>query len=109
MKKILFTLAPAVLFLASCKTSEIREPEYRDIRDVRITDVGLFKTTAGLNLVYYNPNAFKVQLNDASGDVYIDNIHLGRFKLDEKVQVSSVQKFWTFFLETLKRIPSSKI
>ena len=24
---------------------------------------------------------------------------------DEKVQISSVQKFWKFYLETLKRIP----
>ncbi len=93
MKKIFFTLASAVLFLASCKTSDIKEPEYRDIRDVRITDVGLFKTTAGLNLVYYNPNAFTVQLNDASGDVYIDNIHLGRFNLDDKVQVRKRSEF----------------
>jgi dipeptidase D len=25
---------------------------------------------------------------------------------DEKVQISSVQKFWDFYLETLKAIPS---
>lgn len=29
----------------------------------------------------------------------------GAHSPDERVQVSSVQKFWTFFLETLKRIP----
>ena len=31
----------------------------------------------------------------------------GAHSPDEKVQISSVQKFWNFFLETLKRIPSS--
>lgn len=29
----------------------------------------------------------------------------GAHSPDERVQISSVQKFWTFFLETLKRIP----
>ncbi len=32
----------------------------------------------------------------------------GAHSPDEKVQVSSVQKFWAFFQETLKRIPSKK-
>lgn len=35
------------------------------------------------------------------------NIH-GAHSPDEKVQVSSVQKFWGFLLETLKRIPEKK-
>ena len=34
------------------------------------------------------------------------NIH-GAHSPDEKVQVSSVQKFWNYFLETLKRIPKN--
>ncbi len=32
----------------------------------------------------------------------------GAHSPDEKVQISSVQKFWGFFLETLKRIPENK-
>jgi dipeptidase D len=29
----------------------------------------------------------------------------GAHSPDEKVQISSVQKYWSFFMETLKRIP----
>ena len=93
MKKLILTIAPAILLLASCKTSDLKEPEYRDIRDIRVIDVGLLKTTAGLNLVYYNPNNFGLTVNDAAGDVYIDNIHIGRFELDDKVQVSKRREF----------------
>lgn len=32
----------------------------------------------------------------------------GAHSPDEKAQISSVQKFWDFFLETLKRIPEAK-
>lgn len=93
MKKILLAFAPFLFVLVSCKTGNIKEPEYREIRDVRIKDVGLLKTTAGLDIVYYNPNSFGVQINDAAGDVYIDDIHLGRFDLDEKVEVKKRREF----------------
>ena len=93
MKKLLLSLTPAILLLAACKSENIKEPEYRDIRDVRIVDVGLLKTTARLDMVYYNPNNFSVQVNDAYGDVYMDNIHLGRFSLDDKVQVRKRREF----------------
>jgi LEA14-like dessication related protein len=51
------------------------------------------KTTAGLDIVYYNPNNFGVQVNDADGDVYVDNILLGRFSLDEKIDVKKHKEF----------------
>jgi len=93
MKKLLLSMIPALWLLAACNSENIKEPEYREIRDVRIVDVGLLKTTARLNMVYYNPNSFSVQVNDAHGDVYIDNIHLGRFSLDDKVQVRKRREF----------------
>lgn len=34
------------------------------------------------------------------------NIH-GAHSPDKQVQISSVQKFWAFLLETLQRIPSN--
>jgi LEA14-like dessication related protein len=86
-------LAPAALFLASCKSENIKEPEYREIRDVRIIDVGLLQTTAGLELVYYNPNDFSVQLANASGDVYIDDMFFGRFGIQDKVSVRKHNEF----------------
>lgn len=93
MKKILLTLAPAIFLLASCKSDNIREPEYREIRDVRIKNVGLLQTTAGLDMVYYNPNNFGVQLTDARGDVYIDNEFFGRFTIEDKVSVRKRDEF----------------
>lgn len=93
MKKLILSLAPAALLLASCSSGKIQEPEYREIRDIKIVDVGLLKTTAKLNMVYYNPNNFGVQVSDASGEVYLDDIHLGRFELDDKVDVRKHKEF----------------
>jgi LEA14-like dessication related protein len=93
MKRLIPILASAVLFLASCKSGNIKEPEYRDIRDVRIMNIGLLQTTAGLDFVYYNPNNFGVQLANASGDVYIDDMFFGRFGIQDKVAVHKHQEF----------------
>ena len=93
MKRLILMLAPAVLFLASCKSENIKEPEYREIRDVRIMNVGLLQTTAGLDFVYYNPNNFGVQLANASGDVYIDDMFFGHFSIQDKVTVHKHEEF----------------
>ena len=93
MKRLLLILAPAALLLGSCKSDNIKEPEYREIQNVRIMDVGILQTTAGLDLVYYNPNEFGVTLSQARGDVYIDNMYFGRFGISDKVAVRKRQEF----------------
>ena len=93
MKRLILILAPATLFLVSCKSENIKEPEYREIQNVRITDVGLLQTTAGLDLVYYNPNDFGVTLSQARGDVYIDNMYFGHLNISDQVAVRKHQEF----------------
>ena len=93
MKKIIFTLAIASLFLASCSSKNVKEPEYRSITNIRLVELGVLQSTAGVDLVYYNPNNFGVQLSEARGDVYLDNAFLGQFSLGEKVQVGKRSEF----------------
>ena len=96
MKTVISTLIVAlgsVVLLASCASSNVQEPEYRDIRNIRMVDLGVLQSTAGIDLIYYNPNNFGVTLSEARGDVYIDNQYLGRFSLAEKVQVGKRSEF----------------
>ena len=93
MKRLILLMVPVVIFLVSCKSGNIKTPEYREIRDIRIMEVGLLQTTAGLDFVYYNPNNFGVQLASASGDVYIDDMYFGRFGIQDKVAVHKHQEF----------------
>ncbi len=108
MKRLILILAPAALFLASCKSWIIKEPEYREIRDVRIMNVGLLQTTAGLDFVYYNPNNFGVQLANASGDVYIDDMFFGRFGIQDKVTVHKHEEFIVPAIITMDNISAIK-
>ena len=95
MKTLISTLGAAVLLLlASCKAyKDVQEPEFRDVQNVRLVDVGLLQTKAGADLIYYNPNNFGVTLSDARGDVYLDNKYIGRFELADKVSVKKRGEF----------------
>ena len=93
MKTLISTLLIGLIVLSSCGSANVKEPEYRDIREVRLIELGLLQSTAGIDLIYYNPNNFGVQVAEARGDVYIDNVYLGRFGLGEKVQVKKRSEF----------------
>ena len=93
MKTLISTLGIAAIFLSSCGTANVKEPEYRDIRQIRLVEAGILNSTAGMDLIYYNPNNFGLTLTEARGDVYIDNHWLGRFNLDEKVNVNKRSEF----------------
>ena len=93
MKYFISTLSIA-LFLVSCKAyKDVQEPEFRDVQNVRLVDVGLLQSKAGVDLVYYNPNNFNITLSSARGDVYVDDKYLGRFELAEKVSVKKRKEF----------------
>lgn len=94
MKALISTLTIALLILASCGgKNNLQEPEYRDIRNIRLINLGPLQSTAGVDLVYYNPNDYGVQVAAARGDIYIDNNYFGRFELDDKVQVRKRSEF----------------
>ena len=93
MRSILSILTIFLIILSSCGTNNIKEPEYRDIRNIRLINLGPLQSTAGVDLVYYNPNKFGVQLETARGDIYIDSSYFGQFELNEKVQVKKRSEF----------------
>jgi len=93
MKILISTLALSIVLLTSCGSANIREPEYREISEIKLIEMGILQSTAGIDLVYYNPNNFGVQLSEARGDVYVDNAYLGRFNLEEKIQVRKNSEF----------------
>jgi LEA14-like dessication related protein len=94
MKALISTLCLTSLFLVSCKTyKDVQEPEFRDVQNVRLVEVGLLQTKAGADLIYYNPNNFGVTLSSARGDLYLDNEYVGRFELDNKVSVKKNSEF----------------
>lgn len=94
MKTLSTILVAFALIFASCQSAKnVSEPEFRDISDIRLIDVGLLKTTAGANMIYYNPNNFGINLSSARGDLYVENVYFGSFVLDQEVRVNKRSEF----------------
>jgi len=67
--------------------------EYKGLNNVKVDNVGFEYLDLSLNLVYFNPNNFKVDLKKVDCDVYIDNRYLGKFALDTLMHIPKKQNF----------------
>ncbi len=79
-------IVASVLFLlfviAGCKKPE--SFEYRDVKNFKIDSLGFEKSTVSMDLIYFNPNNFGVDLKNINCDVYVEHSYLGKYVLDTK-------------------------
>lgn len=77
--------------MASC--SKPQGFDYRDMKNLKIETLGFDQTALTMDLVYYNPNGFGVDLKKVDCDVYVDNVYLGKFQLDTLMHISRRAEF----------------
>ena len=86
----LITLFTIMVFSACQKPQAF---DYRSVKNVKIEKLGFDKSTLCLDLVYYNPNNFGVDLRKVDCDIYIDNHYLGKYKLDTLMHIQRRAEF----------------
>jgi LEA14-like dessication related protein len=67
--------------------------EYRDVKNIQIGKLGFDKTRLSMDLVYFNPNNFGVDLKKIDCDIYIDQKYLGKFLLDTTMRIDKKSEF----------------
>ena len=67
--------------------------EYRDVKNVEIKQLGFDKSAVKMDLVYYNPNGFGVDLKHVDCDIYIDKNYLGKYVLDTTMHIDKKSEF----------------
>ena len=67
--------------------------DYRDMKNLKIENLGFDQTALSMELVYYNPNGFGVDLKKVDCDVYVDNSYLGKFQLDTLMHIQRRAEF----------------
>ncbi|MDN3656944.1 LEA type 2 family protein [Ferruginibacter paludis] len=77
--------------LISCSTP--KELEYRDFKNLEVVKVGFAATTLKMELIYYNPNNFGLELNRTDLDVYINNSYLGKTAQEYQVSIPKRAEF----------------
>jgi hypothetical protein len=84
-------LAFCILLLVACKKPQ--GFDYRDLRNFKVTNFGFEKSTVSMDLVYFNPNGFGVDLRKVDCDIYVDNNYVGKFMLDTLMRIQKRSEF----------------
>lgn len=74
-----------MLFMPSCR--EPKELEYRDFKNLSSEKLGFSSSTFKVDLIYYNPNNFGIQLKRTDLDIYIDGNYLGHTAQDYQINI----------------------
>jgi len=89
LKQLVAFLTCTLIF--SC--SSLKEPEFRNIQNIRFSKIGIKESTMTLDLYYYNPNRAKLKLKRAEGEAWVDSSYLGHFTVDSMVTISPLSEF----------------
>ena len=96
MKQIItknFFLSSLLLIIIFSSCQKPKGFDYRDVKNVKIENMGFEKTAVSMDLVYYNPNTFGVDLRKVDCEVYIDKNYLGTYKLDTLMHIPRSSEF----------------
>jgi LEA14-like dessication related protein len=63
------------------------------IEKVSINQVGLKESALSFDILFFNPNNFRLKLKEASGDVWLDGNKLGHFTVDTIVRIPANGEF----------------
>lgn len=90
MRLIIFFLFASIC-ISACHTPQ--SFDYRGMQNLKIDSVGLVTSKVSLELIYFNPNNFGVDLRNVSCDVYINHNYLGKYVLDTVMRISKRSEF----------------
>ncbi len=86
-----FLVILPTLFIFSCKTPQAFE--YRDLKNFKIDSLGFDHSNISMDLFYFNPNNFGVDLRKIDCDVYVEHNYVGKFNLDTVMHISRRSEF----------------
>lgn len=85
-----------ILFLFAACISACNKPqsfEYRGMQNLKVDSLGLMSSRISLELVYFNPNNFGVDLRNVNCDIYINHNYLGKYVLDTLMHIAKRSEF----------------
>ena len=91
MGKKYWLSAIAIMALLTCCTPKAFE--YRSYHDFSIQKLGFDKSTISMELEYYNPNNYGLQLRQSDLDIFIDGNLLGHSITDTLINIPSRANF----------------
>ncbi len=91
MFKYLFFATCIIIAFASC--GKPKGFDYRDVKNFKIQNWGFDRSQVSMDLVYFNPNKFGVDLKKVECDIYLQNNYVGKFMLDTLMRIPQNAEF----------------
>ena len=88
---LFLTVFALILLMTSCRAP--KDLEYRDFKNLNVQKLGFASSTIKLDLVYYNPNNFGLQLKNTDLDIYIDSNYLGHSAQEYQITIPKRSEF----------------
>jgi LEA14-like dessication related protein len=71
--------------MSSCRTP--KDLEFREFKNLSLENIGFSGANLKVDVVYYNPNNFSLELNRTDLDIFVDSNFLGHSSQDIQVKV----------------------
>ncbi|MEP7164564.1 MAG: LEA type 2 family protein [Ferruginibacter sp.] len=75
----------SLIWMTSCRTP--KDLEFREFNNLSLEKLGFGGANLKVDLVYYNPNNFGLELNRTDLDVFVDSTYLGHSSQDIQVAI----------------------
>ncbi len=91
MRRYQFLIVLFLISITACR--KVESPSFKRIENFKIKQLGLQGTTIGLDITFLNPNNFGLNIKDASCDVFLDSLFIGKFTQDHTIDVLKHSEF----------------
>ncbi len=71
--------------LTSCRAP--KDLEFREFKNLKVQNLGFSNASLSMDLIYYNPNNFGLDLSRTDLDIYVDSTLLGHSSQDIQVPI----------------------
>ena len=88
---LLFPVFAMIIVMTSCRAP--KDLEYRDFKNLSVQKLGFASSTIKLELIYYNPNNFGLQLKNTDLDIFIDSSYLGHSAQEYQITIPKRSEF----------------
>jgi LEA14-like dessication related protein len=85
-----FFVTVTILLFSCCSPKPL---EYRNVSGFAISKIGFASSTVNMNIVYYNPNHYSMQLKQTDLDIFIDSNYVGHTIQQAQVTIPAQSEF----------------
>lgn len=77
--------------MSSCR--EPKDLEFREFRNMTVENIGFAGANLNVDVIFYNPNNFSLELKRTDLNIYLDSTYLGHSLQELQVKVPNRQEF----------------